>query len=246
MLQLQRICEAIANFRVVRQLGRGGMGEVCDLPCNVRLEGDRGWLRATLERPSFQRACYGAGGVMRYILMIAFVAAACGSRPKTPPEAAVACLTEAIAAHAEFTEDDLYAAMAKAGIPGPDADRAFKFTQIAWGREFLRGRGDFQFAPDYLLFNGAGDVIESGTLSNQPYFVAAMAAVKKYASSPGFSRLALMSADVQAINKALEAGSKPTDLAMAPPALFMEPATPAGIEKAQRLLTDRVTPAAKP
>lgn len=183
---------------------------------------------------------------MRCVLIIVFVAGACGSRPKTPPEAAVACLAETIAARAEFTEDDLYAAMAKAGIPAPDADRAFKFTQIAWGREFLRGLGDFKFAPDYLLFNGEGEVIESGMLSHQPHFVAAMAAVKKYASSPGFSRLALMSADVEAINKALAAGSTPADLAMAPPALFMEAATPAGIEKAQRLLTDRVTPPAKP
>jgi len=135
---------------------------------------------------------------MRCVLIVMFVVGACGSRPQTPPEAAVACLVETIAVHAAFTEDDLDAARAKAGIPAPDADRAFKFTQIAWGRDFLRGRGDFKFAPDYLLFNGAGDVIESGLLSTQPHFVAAMAAVKNYASSPGSSRFALMSADVQA------------------------------------------------
>lgn len=169
-----------------------------------------------------------------------------GSRAQTPAETAVGCLVTAIDGHLEFTEGDLYAAMAKARIPAPDADRAFKFTQIAWGREFMRGLGDFKFPPDYLLLNGAGDVIESGLLSKQPYFVAAMAGVKKYASSPGFSRFALMSADVQAINKALAAGSKPADLAFAPAALFMEAATPAGLEKAQRLLSERLAPPAKP
>jgi hypothetical protein len=124
-------------------------------------------------------------------MLFAVFAGACShSRLQTPPEAAVAQLTEAIAAHTEFTEDDLYAAMAKAGIPVPAADRAFKFTQIAWGQHFLAGLGDVKLAPDYWCFNGAGDVIESGLLSAQP-------------------------------------------------------ATPAGIEKAQRLLSERLTAAAK-
>ena len=179
-------------------------------------------------------------------MLFAVFAGACShSRVQTPPEAAVAQLTEAIAAHTEFTEDDLYAAMARTGIPFPAADRAFKFTQIAWGQHFLAGLGDVKLAPDYLCFNGAGDVIESGLLSVQPYYVAAMATTKRYESSPGFQRFALMSADVQAINKALKAGSKLAYLDMAPPALFMEPATPAGIEKAQRLLSERLTAAAK-
>lgn len=183
---------------------------------------------------------------MKYALIVLLLLGACShGRLQTPPEAAVARLTETIATLTEFTEDDLYAAMARAGIPFPVADRAFKFTQIAWGQHFLAGLGDFTFAPDYLCFNGAGDVIESGLLRAQPYYVAALATLKSYEASPGFRRFALMSADVQAINKALTAGSKPADLDVAPPALFMEPATPAGLEKAQRFLSERLTTAAK-
>jgi hypothetical protein len=182
---------------------------------------------------------------MKYALIFTLFAMACRhGKPQTPPEAAVAQLTEAIAARAEFTQDDLYAAMEQAGIPASDADRAFKFTQIAWGRRYLADLGDFKFAPDYACFNGAGDVIESGLLREQPYYVAAMAAATRYASSPGFTRFAWMSADVSAISKAVQRGAKPANLQMAPPALFMEPATPAGFEKAQRFLSDRLAPRA--
>ncbi len=183
---------------------------------------------------------------MHRALIIVLVGIACShGRARTPEEVAVARLTEAISSQAEFTEADLYAALDKAGIPAPAADRAFKFTQIAWGRVFLGRLGNLAFAPDYLCFNGAGDIIESGLLSDQPYFIAAMASVADNAASAGFSRFALMSADVQAISKALAGGSKPEDLDVAPPALFLEPPTPAGLEKAQRLLSARVTPPAK-
>jgi hypothetical protein len=160
------------------------------------------------------------------------------------PEEAVARLAEIIAGRGEFTEDDLYAAMAEAGLPDPVADRAFKFTQTAWGRVFLGGLG-VQFSPNYLCFNGAGDVIESGRLSEQPYFVAAMDLVPRYARSPGFQRLALMSADVNAVNDLLHAGSKPENLVMSPAAFFLEAATPAGLAKAQQLLADRARSSGK-
>ena len=42
-------------------------------------------------------------------------------------------LADAIAAGGEFTEDELYAAMSRAGLPDDVADHAYKFTQIAWG-----------------------------------------------------------------------------------------------------------------
>ena len=156
------------------------------------------------------------------------------------PEAAVARLAEIVAARAEFTEDDIYAAMADASIPDLIADRAYKFTQTAWGRAFLDGMG-VQFGTDYLCFNGAGEVIELGQLADQPYFVAAARLVPQYARSPGFKSLVLMSADVSTVNSALHAGSKPENLVMGPAAFFMEAATPAGLAKAQQLLSERVS-----
>lgn len=162
------------------------------------------------------------------------------------PEAAVACLVDILASRAEFTEDELYAAMADAGVPEPVADRAYKFTQIAWGRVFLDGLG-VKFAPDFLCFNGRGEIIESGLLAEQSYFVAAMTAANRHPPPAGMPQFALMSSDVSAVNSALKAGSKPENLVTGPSALFMEPPTQAGIEKAQRLLSERMAaPAKKP
>lgn len=95
------------------------------------------------------------------------------------PEAAVARLVEIIATRPEFDEDEVYAAMADAQIPRRIADRAYKFTQIAWAHVFLDGLG-VSLAPDYLCFNAAGEVTESGQLAQQPYFVAAMDAARRY------------------------------------------------------------------
>src|SRR4051812_8989668 len=131
------------------------------------------------------------------------------------PEIAVNRLADIIASRSDFTEDELYAAMSETGISAPVADRAFKFTQTAWGRAFLDGLG-VQFSGDYLCFNALGDVIESGQLVDQPYFAAAMRMVPRYAKSPGFQRFALMSADVNSVNSALHAGSKPENLVTAP------------------------------
>jgi len=161
------------------------------------------------------------------------------------PEAAVARLTEILDSDAEFMEDDVYAALAHAAVPDPVADRAFKFTQLAFGRVFLDGMG-VKFPADYLGFNAAGDVIESGLLAEQPYFVAALAAAR---SRPprGLLRLALMSSDVSAVNAALKAGSKPENLVASPAAMFLEPPTPAGLGQARRAIRDRLAaPPRKP
>ena len=158
------------------------------------------------------------------------------------PEAAVARLAEIVAKSGDFTEDDIYASLAKAGVPDASADRAYKFTQTAWGRAVLAGKG-VRFPPDYLCFDGRGEVIESGQLAQEPYFVAAMRLAPQYAKSPGFSRLVRMSADFGAVNSALQRGSKPGNLAMGPAAFFLEAATPEGVARAQKALAERAASA---
>ena len=151
------------------------------------------------------------------------------------PEAAVARLAEIVAARAEFTEDDLYDAMIEAGFSESVTDRAYKFTQTAWGRVFLDGLG-IQFSPGYFCLNGTGDIVESGAIADEPYFAAATVLAPRYIGTPGFARFAMMSADVHAINNALNAGSQPEDLVTGPAALFLEPATPEGLEKARQAI----------
>jgi hypothetical protein len=161
------------------------------------------------------------------------------------PREAVARLADIIAARAKFTEDEVYAAMAAAGIPDPVADRAYKFTQIAWGRLLLAGLR-IQFAPEYTCYNGAGEVIETGRLADEPYFASATAAAERYAGAPGFKLLAMMAAEFHGVNELLLRGSKPENLEITPPALFMEPPTQAGMEKARQQLLQGLGKPKKP
>jgi hypothetical protein len=161
------------------------------------------------------------------------------------PEAAVAQLAEIVAPRTEFTEKDVYAAMADAGMPAPVADRAYKFTQIAWGRVLLNGLG-IRFSPEYTCFSGDGEVIESGRLAEQPCFAAATSIAGEYVGSPGFERLALMAAEVHAVNELLNKGSKPENLATTPPALFMEAPTSAGMERARQHLSQALSRTKRP
>jgi hypothetical protein len=161
------------------------------------------------------------------------------------PQTAVTRLAEIVAPRAEFTEDEVYMAMADAGIPESVADRAYKFTQIAWGRVLLDGLG-VRFAPEYTCFDGAGEVVESGRLVDQPYFAAATASAGRYAGTPGFKLLALMAAEVHSVNELLNRGSKPEDLATAAPALFMEAPTPAGMERVRQHLSQSFARPKKP
>jgi Family of unknown function (DUF6348) len=161
------------------------------------------------------------------------------------PETAVAWLADIIAARDDFTEDEAYAALAEAGVPAALADRAYKFTQIAWGRALLAGIG-VQFSPEYIWFNGSGEVAESGRMADEPCFVAASRLGERYAGAPGFKRLALMSADVHAVNNALHHGSKPEDLVTAPAALFLAAPTAAGMENARQVIAQHLAKVPKP
>jgi hypothetical protein len=158
------------------------------------------------------------------------------------PQTAVAWLAEYLAPRASFTEDEAYEALAEAGVPDHLADRAYKFTQIAWGRVLLDGLG-VKFSPEYLWFNAAGEVVESGLLVDEPCFATAMQLVPKYKRAPGFRHLAVTSADVHAVNGALNAGSKPGGLVTSPAALFLATPTDAGMTNARQVIAQRIAAA---
>jgi len=156
------------------------------------------------------------------------------------PQLAVAKLADIVAERREFSEDEIYSAMSSAGLPNEIADRAFKFTQTAWGRAFLARLG-VRFSPEYLCFNSAGEVIETGQLEGEPHYAAAMYLVPRYSSSAGFQRLALMSADVHAVNELLNKGSKAKDLVTSPAFLFLEAPTESGMVKARQVIAKHMT-----
>lgn len=151
------------------------------------------------------------------------------------PEEAITQLAEIVSANHEASEDDIYRALADAGMPDELADKGFKFTQIAWGRVFLSGRG-IAFSDDYLWLDASGSLVESGQLSKEPFYIAASQLAEKYVLTPAFARLALTSADVYAVNDALTAGASLENLVTGPTCLFAAEPTEEGMERARETL----------
>jgi hypothetical protein len=153
------------------------------------------------------------------------------------PNDAVERVAALVTADPQFTEDSVYASMSAAHVPDRDADLAYKFTQAAWGRLLLNGMG-IKFAEQYYCLNGSGDVVDAGTLREQPYFLAATRLGPRYATMAGFKRMAAMSSDFQAVNQAMKSGSQPENLVTAPLVLFLEAPTESGIAKAKQFLSE--------
>jgi len=150
-------------------------------------------------------------------------------------------LVEFVLSGKEFSESDVYAALTVAGVPDTLADRAYKFTQIAWG-QFVFSQLGVQFSQKYVCLDANGGVLEEGRLPDEACFAAAYAMARKHGGAPGVKRLALMSADAQAINELFRRGSKTENMRMAPSILFLEPPTQAGLEEADRLSLLLITP----
>ena len=154
------------------------------------------------------------------------------------PQLVIHHLAEILRSLPDFGEDDLYAAMQAAGIPDKDADRAYKFTQIACGRLLLDGIVG-RFSDEYFWLDGSGEIVASGRLQDEPFFAAATQLVSE-TPEPWIARLGSMSADVQTVNDMLQSGSEPGDLQTGPIVLFVENPTAAGMEKAHRLIAGQL------
>ncbi|MDP6543133.1 MAG: hypothetical protein QGH60_04025 [Phycisphaerae bacterium] len=153
-------------------------------------------------------------------------------------EDAITHLIEA-ASSEEASEASIYEALAAASIPEDQADRLYKFTQIAWSREFFDGMG-IRFSEEYYCFDANGLVIESGLLDNEPHFKFAATIARQHKGSSAFEQLILNSSEFDSVNQALNAGSNPKDLVMIPSILFMESPSEAGIENVQDFIAQHL------
>jgi hypothetical protein len=156
----------------------------------------------------------------------------------TPAEI-VAHVAEFLVANPEFSAEEFYGAMDRATIPFDLVDRAYNLMQSAWAYVFLDGRG-IRLSPDYMVFDSDGNLLESGKLSDEPYFVAAIELGRKYSNSQGFKNLVLQSSELAPASKAVKTGSKPENLVLAPVAIFNGDVTEAGMRKAQQVLAEFV------
>ena len=151
------------------------------------------------------------------------------------PSGLVRRLFEHLAAHPEATTDETYAALAAHGSAPGAIDRAYKFAQVASGQSLVRRLG-VTVSSDYLCLDGQGNVVEEGKLADEPHFAVAM----ELMTSPPPKRLALTSSDVNAVNAALHAGSRPENLSTGPAIIFLEEPTAEGLARGKRELDARL------
>jgi hypothetical protein len=124
-----------------------------------------------------------------------------------------------VAARTATGEADYEKALVEIGMSENEARNAFRFTQIAWARSIL-GRLGINLLDDYVIFDAAGKIAERGKLSGQTWFVAAARDAGKYQALPEFQKIVAGSSEFDAVNKALNSGSKAEGLMMTPVFLF--------------------------
>jgi hypothetical protein len=132
-------------------------------------------------------------------------------------------VTEAIAhmiALGEKNDGEIYDDLVKRGFAPADADRLVAFVPLAFGRVLV--------ATLPVTFPETAILVEGGSrrevrLADEPIFAEAAAHARKGAlTRDQFGALALRSAEINALNKALNAGSKPEDLAFSPPVVTLQ------------------------
>ena len=121
------------------------------------------------------------------------------------------------------------------GVDPVLADRTFRMAQTAFGRLLLDGLG-ITFSDEFYCFDAQGEVVERGRLSQDPTFIAAMALGGEPSSGAAVRALALASAEVNSVNKALNAGSDPKNLSLLPACFLMETPTDAGLERVRAFI----------
>jgi hypothetical protein len=112
--------------------------------------------------------------------------------------------------------------LVKAGIPAALAAEVVEFLPLALARAMLEGMG-VGFADYYVRQTAQGRVIGQKPLMDEPVFREGLAIADELsAGGEAFVAVAGWSAEYQAINKAMNSGSRPEDLHCAPPVVFAE------------------------
>ena len=154
------------------------------------------------------------------------------------PEEIVTALVSA-ASKSDADKDSIVAGIETAGSTFEEATTAYNFIQVAWGRCFLDGMG-ITFSDRYYLFNGDGDLCESGNLADREIYAHAVSVAESHKGSAAFELMAFTSAEMNSVNAALNGGSKPENLVTTPACFFLSQPTESAVEKVGRMLEEEM------
>jgi hypothetical protein len=126
------------------------------------------------------------------------------------------------AAHARGGLPAIRLGLEEAGIPSRLAIEIIEFLPLALARALLDGMG-VHFEDYYVRHTSGGRVIGQKLLADEPVFREGLGVANEM-SGDGAAYLAVAgwSAEYQAINRAMNAGSRPEDLRCAQPVVFAD------------------------
>ena len=104
------------------------------------------------------------------------------------------------------------------GLTKFEAVAAIRFIPLALGRAILLEGLGIALPDSYLLVHG--DVREERPLAAEPFFTEAKSLAPEFGADA--AKVALLSSEVQAVNAALNAGSRPEDLVASLPVMMWE------------------------
>lgn len=134
-------------------------------------------------------------------------------------------------------EQEFIDALVGEGLSPAEALKAFRFTQVRWARSILQ-KLPITFSDDFVFFDELGAVRERGKLEGEKWFVAAGNCTSKYQSTKEFQQIASASSEFQAVNSALNAGSRSKDLVLTSVFMFPPDISEDGIRSAQKIIQD--------
>ncbi|BBA32060.1 hypothetical protein sS8_0091 [Methylocaldum marinum] len=131
-----------------------------------------------------------------------------------------------------LSDEQLVQALVAHGCEPGLAVEAVRFVPVAFARQFLNGMG-ISFSDTYWKFSPDGTIQEQGSLSNHILYSMAYDLSPSLMSKPVISNVAFRSPEANAVNNALNGGSQPANLKLAPLAFFLGEPTESGYAKAQ-------------
>ncbi len=152
------------------------------------------------------------------------------------PSAAILLYTRLCVEAQGLGDDTIVPSMVQHGCLPELALEVARLVPVAFGRQFLSGMG-ISFSDAYWLFSDDGDVEERRTLSSNAVYMEAVNLAPSLMSKAVVSTIVFRSSEADAVNTALNNGSKPANLRLAPVAIFYGQPTDTGLQRAQEQIT---------
>jgi hypothetical protein len=131
--------------------------------------------------------------------------------------------------NAEFNLEPVRIGLITSRIPSADHERIIEFLPLAFARDLMATMG-VSFSDEYIRLDAEGQERLRANLADEPWFVESQKLAPEVMAQMGsdaFMAIAGRSAELDAVNQALHAGSQPADLILGPPVMqWFDPPPP--------------------